>query len=551
MSDAGSDYRNRIEGFQWSIPPRFNIADACADRWAQRAPARTALLSFNPDGPLVATTFGDLKVQSDRLAAGLASRGLGRGDRIAILLPQSVETVVSHLAAYKLGAICVPLAALFGTDALRFRLASSGAVAIITNAAGVTKLSTLGKDGDGSFTGQIFCTDGHSGTAEDYHRVIATAGTDFKRQDTSPDDPAMMIFTSGTTGAPKGTLHGHRVLLGHLPGVSFSHAGFPAAGDRFWTPSDWAWAGGLLNVLLPALYHGVPVVFGPFRKFEPEAAFALLEKADIRNVFLPPTAINLMRGASEPSRYDLKIRTIAAAGESLGREAFDWARTALKLTVNEFYGQTECNYVLGSSEALGVSRSGAIGKPIPGHDVAVVNADGSRVEVGEQGQIAITRPDPSMFLEYWNDPQATADRFHGDLLMTGDMAVEDEDGYIHFIGRNDDLIISSGYRIGPTEIEDCLQSHADVAQAAVVGKPDPVRNQIVKAYVTLKPGVAPGSALAAGIQRHVRERLSAAESPREIGFVSEIPLTTSGKVIRRHFRDLASAETGETTDKLI
>jgi acetyl-CoA synthetase len=545
MSGVEADYRNRIERFRWSIPPRFNIAEVCADRWAREAPDRPALLAYTPDGPLIATSFGDLKGQSDRLAAGLVSQGLQPGDRIAILLPQSAQTVVAHLAAYKLGAIAVPLAALFGTEALRFRLVASGAAAVITNAFGLAKLAALEADGGGSFAGLILCTDGASGPAGDYHRMIADARvSNFKPLETRPDNPAMMIFTSGTTGAPKGVLHGHRVLLGHLPGISYSHAGFPAAGDRFWTPSDWAWAGGLLNVLLPSLYHGVPVVFGPFRRFDPEEAFVLMEKARVKNVFLPPTAINLMGGLGEPARFDLAIRTIAAAGESLGREAFEWANSRLQLTINEFYGLTECNYVLGSSAALGVSRAGAIGKPVPGHDVAIVDPDGAPVRAGDEGQIAISRPDPSMFLEYWNDPQATRDRFRGERLMTGDMAIADDDGYVRFIGRNDDLIISSGYRIGPTEIEECLRSHASVAQAAVVGKPDAVRNQIVKAYLVLDTGTAPSPSLVDALRAHVRERLSAAECPREISFVAEIPLTTSGKVIRRHFRDLARAETG-------
>jgi acetyl-CoA synthetase len=332
------------------------------------------------------------------------------------------------------------------------------------------------------------------------------------------------------------------VLLGHLPGMAFSHEFMPEPGDRLWTPSDWAWAGGLLNCLLPGLALGVPVVFGPFRPFDPEEAFALMATAEVRNAFLPPTALRIMRSVPDPRRFALRLRTIGAAGESLGRETYDWARDSLGVSVNEFYGQTECNYVLGSCAALGISRPGTIGKPIPGHDVAVIEPDGNRVRAGSSGEIAIRRPNPSMFLGYWNDEAATAAKFVGDWMLTGDRAEVDDDGYIRFVGRDDDLITSSGYRIGPSEIEDCLATHPAVAMAAAVGKPDALRTEIVKAYVKLKTGMKASPELAEEIRLYVRARLSVAEYPREIAFVDEIPLTTSGKVIRRHFREMAKTE---------
>jgi acetyl-CoA synthetase len=248
-----------------------------------------------------------------------------------------------------------------------------------------------------------------------------------------------------------------------------------------------------------------------------------------------------MRAAGAGPRAH-NLRTVSSAGESLGRETYEWARAALGLTVNEFYGQTECNYVLGSSAALGVSRAGAIGKAIPGHDVAILGPDGAPLPPGETGELAIRRGDPSMFLGYWQDEAATRAKFVGDWMLTGDLGRGDADGYVAFLGRNDDIITSSGYRIGPSEIEDCLATHPAVALAAAVGKPDPVRTEIVKAFVKLKPGFAASDALADDIRRHVRDRLSAAEYPREIAFVDEIPLTTSGKVIRRVFREAVKAE---------
>ena len=531
-------YEALVANFSWDIPPRFNIGLACADAWAVREPGRVALIACDAAGRITPTTYGELKALSDRLARALRARSIGRGDRVALLLPQSVEATVGHLAAYKLGAIAVPLAALFGSDALRYRLATSGARALITDAAGWTKVEALRADLPD--LAAVVCTDGPAGAAEGWREALEPHAEPFAAADTGPDDPALMIFTSGTTGPPKGALHGHRVLIGHLPGFAYSHEFLPQPGDRVWTPSDWAWAGGLLNALLPSLYYGVPVVFGPFARFDPEAAFGLMAKAEVRNAFLPPTALRMMRAVNNIP--PLHLRTIGSAGESLGRETYEWARTALGITVNEFYGQTECNYVLGSCAALGVTRAGAIGKPIPGHQAMVIDADGRRATPETLGEIAIHRSDPSMFLEYWRDPQATTAKFRGDWMLTGDLGITDDEGYVRFVGRNDDIITSSGYRIGPSEIEDCLATHPAVALAAAVGKPDALRTEIVKAFVVLKPGVSPSVELAEEIRLFVRAHLSAAEYPREIAFVDEIPLTTSGKVIRRGFRERARRE---------
>jgi acetyl-CoA synthetase len=324
-----------------------------------------------------------------------------------------------------------------------------------------------------------------------------------------------MVYTSGTTGPPKGALHAHRVVLGHLPGIEFPHEFLPQPGDRFWTPADWAWAGGLLNVLLPGLHYGVPVVAQRLEKFDPEEAFALLARLEVRNAFIPPTALRMLRSAPPP-RHATSLRAVGSGGEALGAETYEWGKSALGVTINEFYGQTECNLVLASCAAIGVSRPGAIGKAVPGHTVAVIRPDGSECASGELGQIAIKRPDPVMFLEYWGKADATRDKFIGDWMTTGDQGIADADGYVQFIGRDDDVITSAGYRIGPTEIEDCLIRHPAVALAAVIGKPDPVRTEIVKAFIVLKSGLAPSDALAAEIQGFVKTRLSAHEYPRVV-----------------------------------
>jgi acetyl-CoA synthetase len=536
---AARTYDELVATFRWDIPPRFNIAAVCVDAWAEREPDRVALIGWGRDGKLTPTTYGDLSGQSDRLAEALAERGVERGDRVALLLPQSPETVIGHMAAYKLGAIAVPLAALFGADALEYRLKTAGAKALITNAAGLAKVRTI-RDGLPELA-VVLSIDGAEDDAEDLRSTIDSANDQFAGADTAPDDAALMIFTSGTTGQPKGALHGHRVLAGHLPGFQFTY-GHPVAPDRMWTPSDWAWAGGLLNALFPSLFFGIPVIYGPFAPFDPAMARQLIADAGVTFAFLPPTAIRMLRSAGGALPHGL--RAIGSAGESLGRETYEWARANLDAPVNEFYGQTECNYVIGSAAALGVTKAGAIGRAIPGHAVAVLDEAGGMAAPETAGEIAIRASDPSLFLGYWNDPDASAAKLRNGWLMTGDNGVMDADGYVRFVGRSDDIIISAGYRIGPAEVEDCLATHPAVAMAAVVGKPDALRSAIVKAYVTLKPGAEPSAALAAELQQHVRQRLSAAEYPREVAFVDEVPLTTSGKVIRRIFRERAAKESG-------
>lgn len=534
MLRAAAAYETLVRDFQWSVPERFNIGTAICDAWARLEPNRPALIQWTAGG-LVTHSYEDLRRASNRLANAMLRQGVRAGERVGLLLPQSPETLIAHIAIYKIGAIALPLAALFGVDALEYRLTDSQCAALVTDAAGVAKIRSISRLPD---LRVIWSADGADGGVRDLAADMARELPDHEARDTAADDPAMMIYTSGTTGQAKGALHGHRVLLGHIPGVQFPHEFLPQARDRMWTPADWAWAGGLLNVLLPSLYLGVPVVARRFERFDPEAALALIDEAQVRNAFIPPTALRMLRAIPEPrKKFRLDLRTLASGGESLGAEVYQWGREAFGLTINEFYGQTECNLVLASCAAIGVSRAGAIGRAVPGHDVAVIRGDGSLCEPDEMGQVAIRRPNPVMFLEYWKKPKATAEKFIGDWMTTGDLARQDNDGYVHFIGRDDDVITSSGYRIGPGEIEDCLLRHPAVQIGAAVGKPDPLRTEIVKAFIVLKEGYAPSDALAEEIKGFVRARLSAHEYPREIAFIKELPLTTSGKVIRRLLRD--------------
>lgn len=534
-------YDDLYRDFAWDIPDDFNIGRAVSDDWAALDPHRICLEHFDPGGQHPAMTYGELSARSASLANGLVSLGIRRGDRVALLLPQSFETVISHVAIYKMGAIALPLALLFGVEALEYRLKTAGASAVITNAFGMARISEIRHRLPDLKT--VISIDG--GEALAFDALVASHPPVFKVVDTGPDDPALMIFTSGTTGAPKGALHGHRVLAGHIPGMQFAHEGFPQAGDKVWTPSDWAWAGGLLNALLPSLLLGVSVVSSPAQKFDADTAYRIMAEMQVRNAFIPPTALRLLKAAGEPYlKHKLNLRTIGSAGESLGRETYVWARDTLGITVNEFYGQTECNFVISSSRAVGVSKAGAIGRPSPGHRVAVVDDRGNELPVGQTGQIGVKAPDPVMFLGYWNDPEATERKFANGWLLTGDLAHQDAEGFLTFEGRDDDVITSSGYRIGPAEIEDCLSGHPAVQLAAAVGKPDPVRTEIVKAYVVLAPGFAGSADLAAEIRDWVKMRLSMHEYPREVEFVDALPLTTTGKVIRRTLRERAAAEAG-------
>jgi acetyl-CoA synthetase len=535
MLQPADDFLTLRRGFRWQIPQAFNIAAAVCDRHAG-PDNRVALIEARRPGEVRRHGFLDLQRGANRLANVLAGAGIGRGDRVGILLGQRLETLLAHLAVYKLGGVAMPLFSLFGPEALAYRLADSGARAVITDPAGAAKL--VGLRAELPALEQVFAADGGGQGAVDLDAALARAVDRFTNVATEADDPALLIYTSGTTGPPKGALHAHRVLLGHLPGVQLPHDFFPQPGDRFWTPADWAWIGGLMDVLMPCLHFGLPVVAGPGGKFDPEAAIRLMARHDVRNVFLPPTALRLLRQAGvAPLALDARLRSLASGGEKLGDDVIEWGQRAFGLTINEFYGQTEANLVVGNNARILPLRSGSMGQPIPGHEVSVLDEGGEPASPGVSGVIAIRRPDPVMFLGYWHNPEATAAKFRGEWLLTGDLGRRDEAGYLTYLGREDDLISSAGYRIGPSEVEDCLARHPAVALCAVIGIPDPIRGEVVKAFVVPKPGQVPGAELERSIQGFVRERLAAHEYPRQIAFLDELPLTTTGKVRRRDLRE--------------
>ncbi|HHC09320.1 MAG TPA: AMP-dependent synthetase [Actinobacteria bacterium] len=525
--DPGASYEELRAGFRWRVPPRLNMGVVCADVHPPDAPG---LVVVDRTGTATTVTFGRLAELSDRLANGLAGIGVTRGDRVGIVVPQSLETGLTHLAVYKLGAVALPLASLFGPDALAYRLGDSEARVVVTTPENLEKVVEA-VDLAGTEATVVVTGAGAPGHLR-FDDLLAGSAR-FRPVDTAADDPAFLIYTSGTTGPPKGALHAHRSLIGHLPGFELYYEFFPRPDDVHWTPADWAWIGGLMDVLVPSWYHGRPVVTAD-HDFDPAWALDLMARERVTCAFLPPTALKMMRAADVRSD-GLSLRAVFTGGEPLGEEMLHWGIEALGAHINEGYGQTEANLVVGNCAARFPVRPGSMGRAVPGHEVRVLDEDGRPV-VGEQGEIAVRGPDPVFMLGYWNRPDATAAKYRGDWLLTGDLGVEDDDGYLWFVSRKDDVITSRGYRIGPGEIEESLMGHPAVAMCAVVGVPDELRGQVPKAFVVLRDGYEPGPDLAAALREHVRTRLAAHEVPREVEFLDDLPRTTTGKILRRALR---------------
>jgi acetyl-CoA synthetase len=379
------DYASLYERFVWALPSDYNIGvDACDRHAADKG--KLAIIHDRGDGTAEKWTFWELRRASDRFANALRALGVVRGDRLAVLLSQSPQLPVAHIATYKLGAVAVPLFTLFGEEALRFRLGDSGAKVIVTDTEHFEVISTLREELDE--LRHVILIDGERSGTRTFDGLIRDASTGFEPVAARPEDPAIIIYTSGTTGAPKGALHGHGILLGHLPGVSLPHDLAPRQGDLFWTPADWAWIGGLFDVLFPALHWGLPVVSHRMLRFDPEQAFDLMERWGVRNTFFPPTALKMMRALPDPrGRWELELQTIGCGGEPLGEETFDWAKEELGIVINEFYGQTECNLVLANCNAIMPAKPGSMGRPVPGHCVAVIDKEGNELGSGGQGEV--------------------------------------------------------------------------------------------------------------------------------------------------------------------
>ena len=546
MSMPGDRYASLHAAHRWAVPGDFNIAQACCGRWASDR-TRFALYWEDESGATSAHTFWDLQREANRLSNVLAGLGVVRGDKVALVLPQRRETLVAHLAVYQMGAVAVPMSFLFGPEALAYRLDNAEARIALVDTQSAPNLAPIRNDLP-QLAHVLGVANARGNDLVDYDAAVASAQPHFAPVITRASDPALIVYTSGTTGPPKGALMSHACLLGNLPGFVHSHDGFPQPGDVFWSPADWAWTGGLMDALLPTLYFGQPIV-GYRGRFDPERAFALMEKYQIRNAFLFPTALKLMMKAfPQPrERFDVNLRSIMSAGEAVGTTVFAWTQDALGATINEMFGQTEMNYIVGNSHTQWPAKPGSMGRPYPGHRVAVIDDAGNEVPTGVPGEVSVHRmapdgtPDPVFFLEYFKNPDATQNKFTGDWCRTGDVATMDADGYLWYQGRADDVFKVAGYRIGPSEIENCIVKHPAVANAAVVPSPDATRGNVVKAFIVLAAGHAPSAALEADIQQHVRKFLAPYEYPKEIEFIDALPMTTTGKVQRKVLREREAA----------
>ena len=575
-------YEAMQQGFGWAVPEHFNMAEVCSRRWAtQPETAEGAAIvehsAADESGRAVAPrsyTFAQLQQAADALSHVLVDLGVQRGDRVAIVLPQRFETAAAYMAVMQMGAVAMPLSLLFGPEALEYRLQDSEAVVAIADASSVTNVLAVRAQCpalrdvigiDLSNAADMLHVD------VDYASAVAAQQRAFTAVQTKADEGAVLIYTSGTTGPPKGALIPHRALIGNLTGFVCSQNWFgfdtldasehfpKGSAAVFWSPADWAWTGGLMDALLPTLYFGRPIVAWNGR-FSPELAFTLMQQHGVTHTFLFPTALKaMMKAYPEPRhQFKLKLQAMMSAGEAVGDAVFGYCKEHLGVTVNEMFGQTEINYIVGNcamewaSQGSGVAahrinvgwpaKPGSMGKGYPGHRVAVIDDEGHECPAGVPGDVALNRynqhgqPDPIFFLGYWKNDKSTQGKYTGDWCRTGDMAVRDEDGYLWYQGRADDVFKAAGYRIGPSEIENCLVKHPAVANAAVVPKPDAERGALVKAYVVLAPGHTASDALVADLQLHVRGKLAPYEYPKEIEFTPELPMTTTGKVQRRVLR---------------
>ncbi|MBI5901475.1 MAG: AMP-binding protein [Rhodocyclales bacterium] len=557
LDATARDWNTLHSGFRWNVPARYNIAQACCGRWAADR-SRLALYYEDEAGHTEAWSFWDIQQAANRLSNVLGAMGVMAGDRVAIILPQRPETGIAHMACYQMGVIALPISHLFGADALEYRLSHAEVRVAIIDQGGLEKLGAV-RDKLPGLRHVIGVDGARESWVREWDALLPLASSRYTPRDTAADDPALIIYTSGTTGNPKGALIAQRSLIGNLSGFVCSHDFYPQQGDMFWSPADWAWTGGLFDALLPSWACGQPIL-GYRGRFDPEKAFWLMEKYGIRNSFLFPTALKMMmKAVPQPAeKYDLALRSIMSAGETVGEAVCEWTREALGVTINEMYGQTEINYIVGNCATVTPPKFGAMGRGYPGHRLAVLDDEGKPVAPGEMGEVCVQRAcngelDPVFMLGYWKNPEATAEKFFGGGIAdpqawgrTGDLAKMDGDGVLWYQGRADDMFKSAGYRIGPGEIENCLVKHPAVANAAVIGVPDETRGTVVKAFIVLQAGQARSSELEASLQDHVRKYLAPYEYPKIIEFIDALPMTTTGKVQRRVLRQRDETKAGKS-----
>jgi len=530
------------EYFEWEVPDSFNIAEYVCDRWADDGD-RTALYVGGDGGGTRSYSFADLRDEANRFANFLADRGVGVGDRIAVNGTQRLESLVAHLAAFKLGAVSVPLSVLLGSEGLRYRLDDSEACAFVVDRAAAETLAAVREDLD-DLDLVVTNDDFARGDQVAFCDAVDGRSDRFETLETDAEDPSCVIYTSGTTGQPKGAVHAHRHVLGELPQFVSLQGHRTGAGEVTRTISEWSWIMSLNGVVLPALFYGGAVAACPAGKFDPEREFGLVETFGVTHLNLPPTAVRMMMAVDSPAeRWDLSsVHTFITGGESAGERIIQWVADVFDdAAFIEGYGSTEIGGLISDDPAYGVDhRIGYLGVPSLGHEVAVV--DPETMEPIEEpdviGELVVRfEGDPMLFVEYLDEPEKTAEKIQNGWLRSEDLVSVDEDGYVKFHARDDDLIISSGYRFGPDEIEEALVAHEAVSDAGVIGVPHETRGEIPKAYVVLHDGYEASDDLRADLQAFVKGRLAKYEYPREIEFVRSLPTTSTGKVQRATLRE--------------
>ncbi len=528
IADARAKHR-------WKLPADYHVTRDCLEQ-PFHAKDRVALYYEDDEGHSEKYTWGQLRLASNKFANALRALGIGRGDVVAVHTPQRPETAIMHMALYRLGAIALPISQLFGPDAIKYRLNNSSAKAILMEPETVGKLDGIRNEIE--TLKQVIIAGGKDGGL--CFNDLLVKGADNFAPDRAPqsEDPVLLMYTSGTTGNPKGVLHAARYVLGHN-GMDYSYNFFRDS-DLYYSPADWAWAGGLLDGLLAVWPYGIPVLaYRSKARFAPDVTFRLLEKYGATVGLYPPTALKTLREMKNPrDKYRrLKLRSIVSGAEPVSPELARWVDEELKVEFNQAFGQTEANYFIGTIGALEPYELEPLGKAYPGHDVVIIGADRKPVvKAGDTGEIAIRRDSPVVMKEYWKNPAAMEEKFAGEWCLTGDLGYADDEGYIYFQGRADDVIKTSGYRVGPAEVEASIMEVKGVASCAVIGVPDEQRGQAIKAFVKVMPSFEKSDQLVAEIQAHVKKKLAAHEYPRAIEFIDEFPMTVTGKIRRRDLR---------------